>query len=126
MSKITDYNKPYELSRSRLMMQQKLNDRSKEAMTQREITPEVKPTKQEVKLLGLDDDQPEIIADKHRKAVSIKIQLANISNNAIIDELGWKPSKIKSEVTQKMIDQYRAEMNQPVKILDPTTGKGCL
>ena len=105
MSKITDYNKPYELSRSRLMMQQKLNDRSKEAMTQREITPEVKPTKQEVKLLGLDDDQPEIIADKNRKAVSIQIQLANISNNAIIDELGWKPSKIKSEVTQKMIDQ---------------------
>jgi len=123
MSKITDYNKPYELSRSRLMMQQKLNDRSKEAMMQRQITPEILPTKQEVKLLGLDDDRPDVIADKHRNATSIKIQLANISKNAIVDELGWKPSKIKSEVTQKMIDQYRAEMNQPVKIFDPTRGK---
>ena len=71
MSKITDYNKPYELSRSRLMMQQKLNDRSKEAMMQRQITPEVLPTKQEVKLLGLDDDRPDVIADKHRNATSI-------------------------------------------------------
>jgi len=123
MSRITDYNNPYELARSTLMMQQKLNNRSKEAMTQRQITPEVKPTKQEVKLLGLDDDQPEIIADKNRKAVSIQIQLENISNNAIIDELGWKPSKIKSEVTQKMIDQYKAEMNQPVKVFDPNVGR---
>ena len=108
MSKITDYNKPYELSRSRLMMQQKLNDRSKEVMTQREITPEVKATKADLKILNLDDDRPEIIADKHRKAVSIQIQLENISNNAIVDELGWTPSKIKSETTQGMIDEYKS------------------
>jgi len=123
MSKITDYNKPYELSRSRLMMQQKLNDRSKEAMTQREITPEIKATKADLKILNLDDDRPEIIADKHRKAVSIKIQLANMSNNAIVDELGWKPSKIKSEVTQRMIDEYKAEMNKPVKVFNPNVGR---
>ena len=123
MSKITDFNTPSDSNRSRLLMQQKLNNRSKEAMIQREITPEVLPNKKEVKLLGLDDDYPEAIAEKHRKATSIKIQLANISKNAIVDELGWKPSKIKSEVTQQMIDEYRAEMNKPVEVFDPAAGK---
>ena len=122
MSRITDLNKPYELSRSTLLMQQKLNNRSKEAMTQREITPEILPTKKDVKLLGLDDDIPEAIANKHRKAMSIAIKLDNMANNSIIDELGWKPSKIKSETTQQMIDEYKAEMNQQVKSIDPTTG----
>jgi hypothetical protein len=104
-------------------MQQKLNKRSKEAMEQREITPEIKPTRADVRLLGLDDDRPETIADKHRKAVSIEIQLANMANNSIIDELGWKPSKIKSEVTQRMIDEYKAEMNKPVKVFNPNVGR---
>ena len=122
MSRITDLEKPFELSRSRLLMQQKLNNRSKEAMTQREITPEILPTKKDVKLLGLDDDIPEAIANKHRKAMSIQIKLDNMANNSIIDELGWKPSKIKSETTQQMIDEYKAEMNQQVKSIDPTTG----
>jgi len=123
MSRITDLQKPYELARSRLLMQQKLNNRSREAITEREITPEILPTKKDVKLLGLDDDIPEAIANKHRKAVSIQIKLANMANNSIIDELGWKPSKIKSETTQQMIDEYKAEMNQQVKAIDPITGK---
>ena len=122
MSRITDLNKPYELSRSTLLLQQKLNNRSKEAMTERNITPEILPTKKDVKLLGLDEDIPQEIANKHRKAVSIQIKLANMANNSIIDELGWKPSKIKSETTQQMIDEYKAEMNQQVKAIDPTTG----
>jgi len=46
-----------------------------------------------------------------------------MSKNAIIDELGWKPSKIKSGVTKKMIDEYKAEMNQPIKVFDPVRGK---
>ena len=123
MPKNTEFNAPSKSTRSQLLMQQKLNQRSKEAMIQREITPEILPTKAEVKLLGLDDDNPEAIADKHRKSTSIKIQLTNMANNAIVDELGWKPSKIKSETTQRMIDEYKAEMNQPVKVVDPTTGK---
>jgi hypothetical protein len=123
MPKITEFNAPSTSTRSKLLMQQKLNQRSKEAMIQREITPEILPTKAEVKLLGLDDDNPEAIADKHRKSTSIQIQLTNMANNAIVDELGWKPSKIKSETTQRMIDEYKAEMNQPVKVIDPTTGK---
>ena len=101
MSRITEFNLPSKAIRERLLMEQKLNNRSKEAMTQREIAPEVLPTQSDLKILKVDDDRPEIIADKHRKAISIKVQLANISNNAIVDELGWKPSKVKSEVTQK-------------------------
>ena len=42
-----------------------------------------------------------------------------MANNSIIDELGWKPSKIKSETTQQMIDEYKAEMNQQVKPQNP-------
>ena len=76
MSNITNFNAPSESTRKRLLMQQKVNKRSAEAMTQREITPEILPTKADVKLLGLDDDYPEAIAEKHRKATSIKIQLA--------------------------------------------------
>ena len=123
MPKTTEFKAPSEMTRSSLLMQQKLNQRSKDAMIQREITPEILPTKAEVKLLGLDDDNPEAIADKHRKSTSIKIQLSNMANNAIVDELGWKPSKIKSETTQQMIDEYKAEMNQPVKVIDPDTGR---
>jgi hypothetical protein len=123
MPKITEFNAPSKSTRSQLLIQQKLNQRSKEAMIQREITPEILPTKAEVKLLGLDDDNPQAIADKHRKSTSIQIQLTNMANNAIVDELGWKPSKIKSETTQRMIDEYKAEMNQPVKVIDPITGK---
>jgi hypothetical protein len=123
MSRITDFDRPSDSTRSNLLLQQKLNKRSKEAMKQREITPEILPTKQEVKLLGLDDDNPEAIANKHRKATSIQIQLANMANNSIIDELGWKPSKIKSDITQQMIDEYKAEINQQVKSIDPVSGK---
>ena len=123
MPKITEFNAPSKLNRSKLMIQQQLNQRSKEAMIQREITPEILPNKAEVKLLGLDDDNPQAIADKHRKSTSIQIQLTNMANNAIVDELGWKPSQIKSETTQRMIDEYKAEMNQPVKVIDPITGK---
>ena len=39
------------------MAQQKLNNRSKEAMIQREMTPEVLPTKEDVKILSIDNDK---------------------------------------------------------------------
>jgi hypothetical protein len=123
MSVITEFNAPSTSTRSKLLLQKKLNQRSKEAMIQRGITPEILPTRAEVKLLGLDDDNPEAIANKHRNSTSIQIQLTNMANNAIVDELGWKPSKIKSETTQRMIDEYKAEMNQPVKVIDPDTGR---
>ena len=42
-----------------------------------------------------------------------------MSNNQIVDELDWKPSVIKSEITQQMIDEHRAEQNAPVKITRP-------
>jgi len=33
-----------------------------------------------------------------------------ISSNAIVDRLGWKPSKIKSDVTKAMIEDYQIEL----------------
>ena len=41
MPKITEFNAPSKSTRSQLLIQQKLNQRSKEAMIQREITPEI-------------------------------------------------------------------------------------
>jgi hypothetical protein len=119
MPKISDYDLPAVSTRTRLQIQKRLVERSKRAMTQREETPELLPTKEDVKVLNIDDDRPEVIAAKHRKAVAIEVRLQNMSNNQIVDELDWKPSVIKSEITQQMIDEHRAEQNAPVKITRP-------
>lgn len=119
MPKISDYDLPAVSTRTRLQIQKRLDERGKRAMTQREETPELLPTKEDVKVLNIDDDRPEVIAAKHRKAVAIQVRLQNMSNNQIVDELDWKPSVIKSEITQQMIDEHRAEQNAPVKITRP-------
>ena len=120
MPKISDYDLPAVSTRTRLQIQKRLDERSKRAMTQREETPELLPTKEDVKVLNINgDDRPDVIANKHRKALAIQIKLQNMSNNQIVDELDWKPSVIKSETTQQMIDEYRAEQNAPVKITRP-------
>ena len=119
MPKISEYDLPAVSTRTRLQIQKRLDERSKRAMTQREETPELLPTKEDVKVLNINDDRPEVIANKHRKALAIQVRLQNMSNNQIVDELDWKPSVIKSETTQQMIDEYRAEQNAPVKITRP-------
>ena len=123
MPNISEYNLPSTASRTALQIQKRLNERSKRAMNQREETPELLPTKEDVNQLSLASDRPEIIANKNRKAISIQIQLQNMANNQIVDNLDWKPSVIKSETTQRMIDEYRAEQRQPVKVFDPKRNK---
>jgi hypothetical protein len=50
------------------------------------------------------------------RQLSIEAQLAKISTNAIVDKLGVRPSKIKSDVTKEMILDYQNEMIKPIEI----------
>jgi len=50
------------------------------------------------------------------RQLNIEAQLAKISTNSILEKLGSKPSKIKSEVTKEMILDYQNEMLKPIEI----------
>lgn len=50
------------------------------------------------------------------RQLQIEAQLSKISTNAIVDKLGIRPSKIKSDVTKEMILDYQNEMNKPIEI----------
>ena len=52
------------------------------------------------------------------KQLQIEAQLAKISSNAIVDKLGLRPSKIKTDVTKEMILDYQNEMNKPIEVED--------
>jgi hypothetical protein len=47
--------------------------------------------------------------------LAIEQKMNVISLNAIVNKLGWKPSKIKSDVTKEMIADYQLEMMKNVK-----------
>ena len=50
------------------------------------------------------------------RELTMEAQLSKISTNAIIDKLGFKPSKIKSAVTKEMILDYQNEMLKPIEL----------
>ena len=52
------------------------------------------------------------------KQLQIEAQLSKISTNAIVDKLGLRPSKIKTDVTKEMILDYQNEMNKPIEVED--------
>jgi hypothetical protein len=47
--------------------------------------------------------------------LAIEQKMNVISLNAIVDKLGWKPSKIKTDVTKEMIADYQLEMMRNLK-----------
>lgn len=123
MVNISDYDKASMISRNAMQIRAKINKRNKAAMAQREATPELLPTIGESSNEAIGDDRPDAIADKFRKAMAIKAKLNTISSNAIVDELGWQPTVIKSAVTQQMIDEFRAEQSTPIAVFDPIRNK---
>jgi hypothetical protein len=123
MVNISDYDKASMISRNAMQIRAKINKRNKAAMAQREATPELLPTIGESSNDDIGDDRPDAIADKFRKAMAIKAKLNTISSNAIVDELGWKPTVINSAVTQQMIDEFRAEQSTPIAVFDPVRNK---
>lgn len=55
-------------------------------------------------------------AELNARDLAIEAQLNKVSSNAIVYKLGWKPLKIKSDVTAEMIQEYQKEMMKPVEI----------
>ena len=123
MVNISHYDKASMINRNAMQIRAKINKRNKAAMAQREATPELLPSISEVSNDAIGDDRPDAIADKFRKAQAIKAKLHTISSNAIVDELGFKPTEIKSAVTQQMIDEFRAEQSTPIAVFDPIRNK---
>lgn len=117
MLRTTNHNEPYILDLNKMNNMMKMNRLNTQAMTKREKAPEVLMTKPEIsKSIDIAVDRPDIIGDKYRKTAALQIQLNLLAKNAIVDELDFKPKVIKSDVTQKMIDEYRAEQQKPVMI----------
>ena len=56
------------------------------------------------------------IADLTLKDLAFQRQLADISNSAIIQDNNYIPPKVKSDITQEMIDDYKFMQSQPQKI----------
>ena len=123
MVNISDYDKASMINRNAMQIRAKINKRNKAAMAQREATPELLSSISEVSNDAIGDDRPDAIADKFRKAQAIKAKLHTISSNAIVDELGFTPTVIKSAVTQQMIDEFRAEQSTPIAVFDPIRNK---
>jgi len=61
-------------------------------------------------------------SDINLKDMAIEEQLQKISRNAIKDVLGWKPTMVKSDVTNEMIQEYQDEIANSFYD-DPITGK---
>jgi len=56
------------------------------------------------------------VESKNMRDLQVRAQLAKISTNAIVDKLGVRPTKSKSEVTKEMILAYQKEMLEPVVV----------
>jgi len=94
-----------------LLLDKKLEDISKHSL----------PSKEE-------QDEPStilsntVVSNINLRDVGIEEQLQKISRNTIKDVFGWKPTPIKSHVTQEMIQEYQDELERNVYD-DPITGK---
>ena len=60
--------------------------------------------------------------DLNMRDLGIEEQLQKISRNSIKEVAGWKPSVIKSHVTEEMIKDYQDEMHK-THYEDPITGR---
>ena len=123
MLNISDYDKPAFIANQKLELKKKLRIQNNKAMIVRAQTPEILPTKADLITLRINDDTPQDIAEKQTKSNVIRQQIRKVIKNSVEDKLDWKPTPIKSQITQQMIDEYRAEQLQPVKVLDPATGR---
>ena len=62
------------------------------------------------------------VSDINMKDLALEEQLQKISRNTIKEVWGWKPTKIKSDVTEAMIRDYQDEL-QAKPYVDPITGQ---
>jgi len=87
------------LTRRDLLLDKQLEDISKRSI----------PSKEE-------QNQPDgtltnsLIADINLRDLGIEEQLQKISRNSIKEVWGWKPTKIQSDITQEMVQEYQDEL----------------
>ena len=88
-----------------LQMDKRMEDYSLKALhpSPSEIPVEISKAKQEVDTLPMTPDQYDL------RDLTYESRLNTISNNAIVQTLGWKPSKIKSHITKEMIAEYQIQ-----------------
>ena len=111
------YNEPSSLSRSDMKQEAYIEARNLRAMRDyNDDEPELEQIPNRKDDINIMTDTPQHIANLWRKDNAFQEQSEDISNNAIVDELGWKPSVIKSEVTQDMIDEYKIAQSNPLVI----------
>jgi len=99
------------LTRRDLLLDKQLEDISKRSI----------PSKEE-------QNQPDgtltnsLVADINLRDLGIEEQLQKISRNSIKEVWGWKPTKIQSDITQEMVQEYQDELANS-SYIDPITGR---
>jgi len=94
-----------------LMLEKRLEDISIAAIPkpEKETVIKLKPRPPTGKELSLTPEEANM------RDLAYEARLATISNNAVVQKLGWKPSKIRSDVTKEMLADYQFEMQKNVK-----------
>ena len=110
---MSDYNEPSRFSREDAKLMAYMEARDLKAMKNLDKAPE-EPKHYRSQEVDVMTDTPSRLASKWKKDMIFLAQSENISNNAIVDDLDFTPTKIKSHVTQEMLDDYRAERQNPL------------
>ena len=113
---MSDYNEPTRLSREEARIQTYLDARNLRAMKNKTEEPEEPMKYSSSEEVDIMSDTPDKLSNVWRKEMAFLAQSEDISNNAIVDDLGFTPTKIKSDITQEMIDDYKAEQQTPLKL----------
>lgn len=99
-----------ELTKRELLLEKRLNDLSTSAIPKAEKEPimPVISTPRPAHDMGMTPDQLDL------RDLAYEARLNTISTNAIVQKLGWKPTKIKSDVTKEMVADYLREQTKNV------------
>ena len=111
------------LNREELSIQARLNNRALKAATHNPLSSSEEEEAPRMTNTNIDimNDTPLKMSDAWRKDIAFQVQNEIISNNAITDNNAFgEPMKIKSHVTQQMIDEYRAEQQNPLLLNNKT------
>ena len=98
------------MDKRELLLEKRLNELSNSAIERPvEEKTTVRHVKQEAEALPMSPDQYDL------RDLTYEARLNVISSNAIVSRLGWKPSKIKSDITREMLADYQAEQFKNVQ-----------
>ena len=99
-----------DLTKRELLLEKRLNEISNSAIPKVEKEPyiQVSAKPRPAHDMGLSPDQLDL------RDLAYEARLNTIATNSIVQKLGWKPSKIKSDVTKEMIADYLMEQTKSV------------